>query len=125
MYLRWPSCAPRLQPYVSQVGELRLAAERSFRLHLATHLLSLSPAEGGGIQRGEVGGIQQGEAGGIQQGEGGIQRGEGGSIQRGATPEAGSRGQRRSPERERGTPASDRCTLPRLRSSFVAPPLSP
>ena len=111
------SCAPRLQPYVSQVGELRLAAERSFRLHLATHLLSLSPAEGGGIQRGEVGGIQQGEAG--------IQRGEGGSIQRGATPEAGSRGQRRSPERERGTPASDRCTLPRLRSSFVAPPLSP
>ena len=75
MYLRWPSCAPRLQPYVSQVAELRLAAERSFRLHLATHLLSLSPPEGGGIQRGEVGGIQQGE--------GGIQRGEGGSIQRG------------------------------------------
>ena len=98
MYLRWSSCAPRLQPYVSQVAELRLAAERSFRLHLATHLLSLSPAEGGGNQRGEVGGIQRGE--------GGIQRGEGGSIQRGVTPEAGSRGHRLSPDRERGTPAS-------------------
>ena len=115
MYLRCSSCAPRLQPYVSQVAELRLAAERSFRLHLATHLLSLSPAEGGGIQRGEVGGIQRGEGGSIQRGEGGsiqrgeggnIERGEGGSIQRGVTPEAGSRGHRRSPDRERGTPAS-------------------
>ena len=38
----------------SQVRELRLAAERSFRLHLATHLLSLSPAEGGGTQRTEA-----------------------------------------------------------------------
>jgi hypothetical protein len=89
MYPSRASCAPRLQPYVSQVRELRLAAERSFRLHLATHLLSLSPAEGG-----------------IQ---GGTRRTEEG-IQRAVAPEASSsRGQRQSPDDgggERGTPAS-------------------